>query len=310
MREFNTFGPTYPQLHYHIDRQAIKAQIHGKIDRARYFTLNAARQIGKTTVFHEMVEELEAGQEYFCIYLDFEDLVGLEEARLYEVLGQLLEEWREYYEPNAPEPIPMRDHNDFMNWLRLTSKNLGKQGVLIIDEFEAVPKDVLMPLLSRFRGMYISRLQPNKHSLRSIVLVGVRTIASLLEGTQSPFNIADQFTIPYFTLEETENLLQQHTQATGQPFESATIQAIYDQSQGQPFLVNRLAKILTEEIAPLEQSNGADPATQPITMRHFEQALLLLVNENNAHFYTITSKAELHKSILMPMLFYNRVVPN
>jgi len=310
MREFNIFGPTFAQLHYHIDRQQIKAQLHKKIEGARYFTLNAARQIGKTTIFHEMVDEVQTGGQYFCIYLDFEELVDLEKGRFYEGLGLLLEEWRIQYEPTAPEPLPMRDHLDLTQWLQSTNQALGKQGVLIIDEFEAVSTDIIMPILSRFRGIYVNRLSHTKHTLRSIVLVGVRTIASLLQGTQSPFNIADQFTVSYFTFEETQQLLQQHTEATGQIFEPATIQAIYAQSQGQPFLVNRLAKMLVEEIVPRDTSDDLDPQTRPVTLYHFEKALIRLVNENNSHFYTITSKAIPHKAWLLPLLFYNRPQTN
>lgn len=41
------------------------------------------------------------------------------------------------------------------------------------------------------------------------------TIPSLLGGTQSPFNIADQFTVPYFTPAEVADLLTQHTTEMG-----------------------------------------------------------------------------------------------
>jgi len=310
MKEFNTFGPTSPQKHYYIDRRDIKTQINEKIELGRYITLNAARQIGKTTILKEIVDKVQDSQEYFGIYLDFEVLAELEKERFYETLGHLLNSWCKEYEPTAPTPAPMRDQGDFVEWLRATSQELGKQGILIIDEFESVPADILMPILAQFRGMYINRLEPSSYSLKSLILIGVRTVASLLEGTQSPFNIADQFTIPYFTQQETKELLQQHTAATGQPFEPETIQAIFDQTQGQPFLVNRIAKILIEDILPKDTSACNDPTTRPITPRHFDYALTRLLNENNTHFYSITSKAIPHRSWLIPILLYNQAQTN
>jgi len=49
MKEFNTFGPSYLEEHYHINRHEVKAQIYAKIEQGGYFTLNAARQLGWTT---------------------------------------------------------------------------------------------------------------------------------------------------------------------------------------------------------------------------------------------------------------------
>jgi hypothetical protein len=48
MREFNIFGPVYPNIHYHVDRVAVKAELRARVVKGRYLTLNAARQTGKT----------------------------------------------------------------------------------------------------------------------------------------------------------------------------------------------------------------------------------------------------------------------
>lgn len=103
MREFNTFGLVYPEMHYHLDHRDVKTEIYHKIEQGRYFTLNAARQMGKTTILKEIVGEIESGEDYFGLYIDF-----------------------------------------------------------IIDEFEAVGTEVLLPILSLFRGMYSHRIDPNR----------------------------------------------------------------------------------------------------------------------------------------------------
>ena len=313
MREFNIFGPVYSNRHYYLDRQEVKQQLHNKIEKGRYFTLNAARQMGKTTFLQEIVNEQEKHGTYFAVLLDFQALAYFEQPEFYKYMGLMIERWRKHYEPSAPVASNMRDHGDFLEWLRKTTTTLGKPGILIIDEFEAVSPDLFTPLLTQFRSMYLARENPYEYALQSIILTGVHTIASLLEGTQSPFNVADQFTVPYFSFDESKALLEQHTVETGQRFEADTIQGIYEQSQGQPFLVNRLGKMLTEKIAPMP--NTIEPTNEAVeqytvTATHFERAMFRLLNEDNTHFYTITSKSKPHRAFLLPMLFYNQFKTN
>lgn len=297
-REFNTFGPVNPDEHYHVDRIAVKAALRTKIEKGRYLTLNAGRQMGKTTLFSEMIHELETNADYFGILLDFELLRGFAGSELYERLGKHLADWREAFMPAAPLPFPMRNHGDFIDWLRATIRHRGKRGVLIIDEFDAIDAEAMAPLLSLFRGMYLQRRQSNAFSLHSILLVGVRNIPSILGGTQSPFNIADQFVVPPFSADEVADLLLQHSRETGQLFLSPVIETIMAETEGQPFLVNRLAQILTQTIVT--------DRNQAITATHLDYALARLLSENNSHFYSILSKATPHQLFLMPILLYNQ----
>ena len=281
MREFNIFGPVDPQHHYHVDRVAVKAALRQRIDQGRYLTLNAARQTGKTTLFREVIAELMANGDYFGILLDFELLADLEKADFYEELGLLLERWRTRYQPAAPKPPPMRHQAHFIRWLQATVRTLDKKGVLIIDEFDAVATELIKPILSQFRGMYLERGQPEDDGLHSVILVGVHHLPDLLAGTQSPFNIADQFTVPYFSPDEVADLLRQHTAETGQIFDAAVIEGITRETEGQPFLVNRLGQLLTQEIVP-DRSQRVTPAA-------LNYGLAKLVNENNTHFASIRS---------------------
>jgi len=238
-REFNIFGPIDPETHYHVERVATKSELQDKVVKGRYFTLNASRQTGKTTLFQEMIDELEESGEYFGILLNFEMLVSYEQEDFYRELTFMLAEWCELFAPDAPEPDSFRQHGDFGRWLRQTSRQLKKKCVLIIDEYEAISIELTTPLLSLFRGLYLRRNVKNAYCPHSILLVGVRTIPALLGGTQSPFNIADQFTVPYFTEDEVKALLTQHTDVTGQIFHENVLHSIYEQTEGQPFLVNR-----------------------------------------------------------------------
>ena len=299
MREFNTFGPVNPELHYHVNRIAVKAKMHQKIEKGRYFTLNAARQTGKTTLFREVITELEAGGDYFGILISFEDLRGYDSDRFYERLGQVIEtQFLALYSDHVVDNVTLRHHGDFGDWLRDAGKQRQRKGVLIIDEFDAIGADLAEPILATFRSMYINRHLPNFYALHNIILVGVQNIPALLGGSQSPFNIADQYEVPYFTQAETEGLLTQHTKETGQLFIPEVLKAIYRETEGQPFLVNRLGKLLTQDVV--------SDNTETITPSHFEQAFTDLMAENNTHYASITSKAMPHQQILLPILFYDQ----
>jgi hypothetical protein len=241
-----------------------------------------------------VVTELEAGSDYFAILLDFGALRGFSGVRLYERLAVDLAV--QAARLGVPAPALLRDHGDFLDWLRLCVRQRGQRGVLIIDEFDAVQEEVLTNLLSLLRAMYLARYDPLYPALHSIILVGVRDIPSLLHGTQSPFNIADSFVVPYFMAAEVADLLGQHTAETSQPFAADVVAAIARETEGQPFLVNRLGQLLTTEIVPERE--------RTITSRDLAYALSLLLSENNTHFASILSKATPHRAALLPMLLY------
>ena len=96
-------------------------------------------------------------------------------------------------------------------------------------------------------------------------------------------------------------LLTQYTDEVGQAFAPDVIESIHRQTAGQPFLVNRFAQILTEEMDI--------PKTETITMTHFSQAHIEIREEDNAnltHLMTNIRRDERYKNILMQIVSYER----
>jgi len=188
-REFNIFGPVYPDRHYHVDRTEVKQAIQEKIENGRYFTLNAARQAGKTTLFREVIVELAETKDYFGILLSFESMRGYDRDAFYEQLALTMIRrnmpslQKEDGETQLPSPIGIKHQGDFVIWLRQISAVLNRQGLLIIDEFDAAGAELAEPMLGAFRDMYLNRHDPTEYALQSIILVGVRNIPALLGGT-------------------------------------------------------------------------------------------------------------------------------
>jgi len=154
------------------------------------------------------------------------------------------------------------------------------ESCLIIDEFDGIPISALKGFLHAFRHTYITHA--TLQCPHSLGIVGVKSIAQLdYDRSVSPFNIHDDFALPNFTLTQVEELLGQYTAEVGQAFAPEVTEAVHKQTGGQPFLVNRLAQILTEEMDI--------PKTETITLAHFSAAHIQLVDENNTNLTHLTT---------------------
>ena len=91
------------------------------------------------------------------------------------------------------------------------------QIVLIIDEFDGIPRAVVSDFLHILRRIYLTGRETR--SPYSLAIVGVKNITQLdYDLSISPFNIQDDFTLPNFTLEQVDELLAQYTEEVGQQF--------------------------------------------------------------------------------------------
>ncbi|MCG5500805.1 hypothetical protein [Ectothiorhodospira lacustris] len=104
------------------------------------------------------------------------------------------------------------------------------------------------PQLRQIRAGYAQRPEAFP---QSIVLCGVRDVRGYRlhqEGAQvitggSAFNIkAKSLRMGNFTQDECSILWQQHTDDTGQPFDPAIFPELWEDTRGQPWLVNALAE--------------------------------------------------------------------
>ena len=174
--------------------------------------------------------------------------------------------------------------------------------VIIIDEFDGIPTNVVSEFLHTLRYVYLS---DEPRAIHSVCIVGVKNITQLnYDRSISPFHIQDEFNLPNFTLEQVQELLSQYTEEVGQPFAPEVVISLHKQTAGQPFLVNRAAQIMTEELDI--------PKTDMIEMEHFAKALMQLLEERNANIeYLLTNirRDRRFERLLMKIASYERGVP-
>ncbi len=311
MRQFETRGPVNSKDNYVVARRDELADFINRIKQGRYIVLFAPRQTGKTTFFQDALKILmNEGKDFFPIQLNFEEYEYTTPGDFYrslckEICKEIQKVFSERSEPLSQElsdflaNAQITDHismREFFEQFAILEEN--QRVVLIVDEFDGIPRSALNGFLRSLRRIYLTGREAR--SPYSVGIIGVKNITQLnYDRSISPFNIQDEFTLPNFSLEQARELFAQYTDEVGQQFAPKVVEMIHKQTAGQPFLVNRFGQILTEELGI--------PKTETIQMSHFSQAydqLLTEQNTNISHLITNIRRDPRFEKMLMRIAFY------
>ena len=277
------------------------------IDRGRYFSIFAPRQSGKTTFFKETCRELQKDPTYVAIILSFQHYEELDKTQLYALIEKsLYSQLKNRLEQVGCEKLEavnrfldqrhLTNHISFVQLFEELNRIIQfKKIVMFIDEFDGIPLKELKNFLTSLRELYQQYKGVKQKALYSVGLVGIRNIPKLVVGGVSPFNIADQVNLPPFSLKNVRDLYAQYTEETNQPFMEEAVKKVYEETAGQPWLVNRLGSILTLDIKP--------GTIEPIDKQDVEKAIQLLLKEKNDHFDNLYEKAKLYKETFVEIVF-------
>jgi hypothetical protein len=283
------------------------------IDNKQYFVIHAARQSGKTTYLRELRDKLNAEGRYYALYCTLESvgtIVELEKgipAILDCIVFSLQKSsipftYDERYEQDKKNRITVVLTLFLMN----LAKSLDKPIVIFFDEVDGLKGDTLIGFLQQLRSGYNDRSTTTPF-IHSIALVGMRNIRDYKAkirpdsdslGSSSPFNIVTKaFTLQNFTEGEISQLYQQHTDATGQVFEDDAVRLVWEQTQGQPWLVNAIAR---EVIVEMLQSDY----TKPVTSEMVKNAIQTIILRRDTHIDSLLErlKEERVRRIIEPMI--------
>ena len=310
-RFFEKSGVVDPEMSYYVPLENVvnrdKQDIQTMIDRGRYFSIFAPRQSGKTTFFEEICSQLHNDPTYVAIILSFEEYTNLDKIQFYalieqELYDQLLHRLKQVHCEKLEAVQQFLDSHRLIDHIsfRMLFEELNriiqfKKIVIFIDEFDGIPLKELGNFLTSLRNLYQKYKKVKSKALYSVGLVGIRDITKLVVGGVSPFNIADQVTLPPFSLENVRSLYAQYTEETNQLFTESAIKKVHEETTGQPWLVNRLGSILTLDIKP--------GTIDPIDEQDVKKALQALLNERNDHFDNLYEKAKLYKETFVEIVF-------
>ena len=314
VRFFNTEGPVVPQRHYCIpplDRLDLEC-ILGLIEDQQYFILRGSRQAGKTSLLQALANLLNSGKHgtYRCLYLDVtcghaarED-VGRGMGAIFDVLAErAFQAFGDASVEHLGDQILAKGRPDMALYLLLTrwAASDPRPLVLLIDEIDALVGDTLLSVLRQLRTGYPER--PARFP-QSIVLCGVRDLQEYRIYSRSlgheivggsAFNIsAGSLRLGDFSCSELNALLRQHTQETGQRFQSDAIEQIWTQTRGQPWLVNALcARSCFHDPVGLDRGNTI---SRDIVAKAQEQLILERVT-HFGHLGSILREDRVRKAI-------------
>ena len=313
---FNVNGSCNPQIHYMIDLSERLSEIKKMVDAGEYFTINRARQYGKTTLLAALAEYLKS--DYKVISLDFQTIsygdfeneekfvaafsneILISEYDIPEDIKSTLLHLADGKERNVTLSVLFRT---LLQWCRISEKPL----VLIIDEVDtATNNQVFVDFLAQLRAYYLRRMQ--MPTFRSVILAGVydvRNVKSKIRPeenhkTNSPWNIAAKFKIDMnFSVDDISGMLNEYEQDYQTGMDVVEIaEMIYSYTSGYPYLVSCLCKMIDEDIKG--ESKTAWSKQDVLT------AVKMLLNDKNPLFESLIGKLNEYpgvKNLIYRLLF-------
>ena len=332
MKKFNTTAVCVPQKHYMVDITEQVNEIKRLVDEGQYFTINRARQYGKTTTLNALSHILE--DEYVVVSIDFQDIEGgsfinggefskafariILDAKVFDGLvipDSISDRFREMDE-KASADVKMDDlFRIFRYWFNEESKEL----VLIIDEVDsATNNQVFLDFLAQLRSLYLKRQRNNSvKTFRSIILSGVTDVKHLKNKIRdeddskenSPWNIAADFNIDMSLSEDgIKGMLDEYEVDHHTGMDTAEIaRLIREYTNGYPFLVSRICQIIDQGMLPETFEGRDDPWTEDGVI----EAVKYIITEKNTLFDSLMGKVRSYDNLrdkLREILFNGETV--
>lgn len=328
---FNVTADCKPNEHYMVDLTKRLAEIKKLVDSEKYFTINRARQYGKTTVLRALNKYLQS--EYYVVLMDFqtfgnakfknENSFALSFAssflRLLKRNHLLMTEKFSETLSLLKKCVDSRQENfeqkELFEILSDICAASDKRIVLMIDEADsAANNQVFLDFLSQLRAGYIDRdVQP---TFQSVILAGVYDVKNLKRKIRtedehrvnSPWNIATDFKVEMsFSKEDIAGMLDEYEKDYHTGMKIAEMaELLYNYTSGYPFLVSRLCKMMDEEIS----ENGKFTSRKAAwTKEGFYEAVRMILSEKNTLFESLTQKLDSYPELnetLKSLLFTGR----
>jgi hypothetical protein len=263
----------------------IGAQLDRYISDRLYWVLHAPRQTGKTTFLQNWAREINSGDEAVACYVTIECCQRLSEPeRCMPALCDAIMQSAGFSELPVPE-IKTDTPNTMVSSILTdwAKKVTPKPLIILFDEVDALEGDAMISFLRQLRGGFMER-GIGKFPV-SIALVGMRDLKDYViagkDGVQpsplSPFNIkTDSILLGNFTQDDVIKLFAQRTEETGQQITGQALEYVWEQSQGQPWIINSLFERATMRILKRGDYSA-------VTLAHIEQAREQMILARETH---------------------------
>jgi hypothetical protein len=314
MKQFNITGVCIENKHYMVDIGNKINKIINMIENDKYFTINRARQYGKTTTFFKIYNVLK--NKYLVIKISFEGLgentfssecnfiimiKKLISKRLKQnkIQNKIIDEW-----DKNNDNISFEDFStDITNLLINTNKEI----VLLIDEVDKSSNNQLfLHFLGMLRNKYLDRAEGFDKTFKSVILAGVYDVKNLKlkllpndeKKYNSPWNIASDFDVDMdFNTTEISSMLIDYKKEQNIDFDIDKISnLIYKFTCGYPYLVSKLCKVIHEKLNQMWTEEG------------IKLSIKILLDEKDILFDDLIKNLENNNEIYN--IVYNLIINN
>ncbi|MEM7531740.1 MAG: hypothetical protein AAF639_06175 [Chloroflexota bacterium] len=267
MRHFHSYGPVDIEEHFAVDRRCmvdrcLNQLVGNRSKSGHYFTIWGPRQTGKTWLLRQMKTEIPAkyGDQFTVFTFSLGNLRGMEDQPPDHwnstLLPQMLTDVLELSLPGSPIIQTWKE------FAQLFAKEGGLWQtplILMIDEADTAPPVLLDWIAGRFRELYLNR---EENWLHGLALIGVRAVLGIESKRGSPFNVQKSLHVGNLSRTEVQEMYQQYQAESGQLIEPNVVEAIYQDTNGQPGLVSWFGELLTEKFNTTPE--------QPITLENWK----------------------------------------
>ena len=308
MKRFNVTGVCVPEKHYMVDISDKLEKIKAMVDSGDYFTINRARQYGKTTTLFLLENVLK--DEYIVASISFEGLgdESFESSAVFcKVFMESIRDALEFTDvpTDYKENWLNMDVVDFKGLGRhITKMCRGKKLVLMIDEVDKTSNNrTYLHFLGMLREKFLERAKKKDYTFHNVILAGVYDIKNIKlkminEGIytlssaetkiyNSPWNIAADFEVDMsFNPAEIATMLEDYEADHGTGLDVPLIaDEIFNYTSGYPFLVSRICKHIDEKLDMDWTLNGV------------QEAVKIILDEKNTLFDDIYKNLENNKDL-------------
>ena len=250
------------------------------IDSGEYFTINRARQYGKTTTLDMIWRRL--SERYIVVPLSFEGIGDSAYASEEALVSTFAKMMAQNLEPQAMDDalINLWEHctakslDDLALVITEFCKKAHKPVVVTIDEVDkSSDNQLFLNFLGMLRNRYLERNRYGMdYTFHSVILAGVYDVKNLKlkirpeaeRKYNSPWNIATDFKVDMtFHPEEIAQMLTDYENDVHTGMDIKTVsEEIYKYTFGYPFLVSKLCKVIDEELEQDWTVEGVQTATK------------------------------------------------
>lgn len=310
---FNVTGPCIPEKHYMADMAERIRQIRKMVDGGAYFTINRARQYGKTTMMATLDKILD--RDYLVIRLDFQSLgsASFQDENTFSLafMELFLGEMERHHAGAMPDMASLMEKMEeiveyggqrlslltLFRYLRRVCERSAKPVLLMIDEVDSASNnEVFLDFLAQLRVYYLDRETKGLITFHSVILAGVYDIKNLKrkireeeeQKTNGPWNIAADFDVDMsLSKDGIRGMLKEYEKdyQIGMDL-SEMAELLYEYTSGYPYLVSRLCKLMDEKVGSREEKTKSEVWTK----NGFLEAMRLLLMESNTLFESLIGK--------------------